>query len=175
MAEHNRMIDKLCAILQKNKALNDLDAQALVRAFGERSGATFEEFLLEEGLVEKKELLKALEEYFQTTAVDVTGLELNHHLVHMFPKDVMLRNLFVPWDREGDVLSVIAVNPRDPQLPEIVGKFVSYDVAFVAGFARDINDAIEDYYDESLVQHALDQTPVDELREEYEAQKKRGS
>lgn len=169
------MIDQLCEILQKNKALSAQDAQGLKHAFADRSGSSLAEFLLQDGLVEKKDLLQALQEYYKTNAVDVTGLELNHHLVHMFPKDVMLRNIFVPWDREGDVLSVIAADPRDPQLPEIIGQFVSYDVAFVAGLAREIIDAVEDYYDESLTERALDKTPVDELREEYDAQKRERS
>ncbi|MCL5875595.1 MAG: hypothetical protein M1114_03925 [Candidatus Dependentiae bacterium] len=162
------VIDALCDILDRNKALKHYDAQALKKAFRERTDLIFEDFLLEEGIVDKEDLLNALAEYYQVPAIDAMGILFDHHLVTMFPKDVMLRNLFIPYDREEDVLLVIAVHPQDPDLPELIGKFVSYDVTFLVGLARDISDSVKEFYDESLLQRSLDQTMVDEVGEQEE-------
>ncbi len=140
-------IDEFCEILQRLHALKDRDVSALKKDFANRSDLTFEEFLIDEGIISRKDLLEALGEYYHMPAVDVMGLFFDHHLVVMFPKDVLLRNNFIPYMRDGDVLSVIAGNPEDPNLAEIIGKYVSYDVAIFAGFFRDIQEEIEDFYD----------------------------
>lgn len=157
MAEHFNLeyqdalfIDGLTAILIEKKALTHKSAADLRKAFAERSALAFEEFLLDEELVTKENLIEALAEYYNLPAMDVMGVFFDHHLVKMFPKDVMLRNGFIPYDRDGDVLIVVAARPNDPQLPEIIGKFVSYDVTFMVGYYRDICDMVKEFYDESI-------------------------
>ncbi len=151
--EKNRdqaFIDAFCEILVKNKALKNRDAKELEELFERSTAIYFEDFLLEEELITKEDLLKALGEYYQMPAIDVIGLFFDHHLVRMFPKDVMLRNGFIPFERDGDILIVIAARPRHPALPEVIGDFVSYDVSFMVGIYFDITDQVEEFYDESL-------------------------
>ena len=143
-------IDQLCDILSRRKVLQKVDIQALKQDFYNSSIASFEDFLIEQGLVEKIDILQALQELYGVTAIDAVGFLFDHHLVHMFPKDLMLRNGFIPYEHDDEVLIVLAAYPDDPELPEIIGEHVSYDVTFVVGLARDIDDAINEYYDESI-------------------------
>lgn len=151
--EKNRdqeFIDGFCAILVKNGALKNRDAKDLQTEFERSTAIYFEDFLLEEDLVTKEDMLQALSEYYQMPAIDVIGVFFDHHLVRMFPKDLMIRDGFIPFDREGDILTVIAARPRHPALPQVIGDYVSYDVAFMVGIYFDITDQVEEFYDQSI-------------------------
>lgn len=152
MEERNHFIEGFCEILHKHHALKDRDFNALKRAFADRSDLTFEEFLIDENIITRKELLEALSEYYHMPAIDVIGLFFDHHLVVMFPKDLLLRHNFIPYMRDGDVLAVVAGDPEDPDLVELIGKYVSYDVELYVGFFRDIQDEIEEFYDRSVAE-----------------------
>jgi len=143
-------IESLCHILAEKNALKAVDAKNIQEAFMQQSALTFEQFLLDEELVTKEDLLEALSVYYDLPAVDVIGIFFDHQLLRMFPKDVMLRNGFIPYERDGDVLMVIAAQPNHPQLAEIIGKFVSYDVTFMVGLLTDINEMVKEFYDESI-------------------------
>ena len=110
----------------------------------------FEDFLLEEGIVSRESLLHALETLYDVPAIDIEGQMLDHHLVRMFPKDVLLRNYCVPYQRDGDVLVVVAAHPDDADLPLVLGKYVSYDITFMVGIPRHIADEAKEFYDRSL-------------------------
>ena len=74
----------------------------------------------------------------------------------------MLRNAFIPLEVDENILIVIASEPDNGELLNIIGEFVSYDVRIDVGIRLDITDAISEYYEKSL-------TEVDEdldLREE---------
>jgi len=149
----------------KRNIISPKEAEALKKDFKARSHISFDNFLLEEGLVEKSDLLIALSDYYQVPAFDVVGYFFDHMLVTQFPKDFLLRNGIIPLDTEGDTMLVmIAATPDDPELPERIGKFASYDVHFMVGIYEDILDAINDYYDESLTvtyHDASNQDPID--------------
>lgn len=161
-----QFVDRLSAILAKHHVLQDKEAASLRHDFDKSSAFYFEDFLVDEGLVGKEEVLSALSEYYLLPSIDVIGIFFDHHLVTMFPKDVMLRNGFIPYDRDGDVLIVVAARPDHPQLPEIIGKFVSYDVTFLAGLYTDICDAVKEFYDESIEQAELEL--FEDNRDEHE-------
>ena len=160
MDEHALFIDKLCAILAKNNALKLNDADSLKKLFAEDSAARFEDFLSEEGLVEKEDLLQALAEYYDTLAVDVSGIFFDHHLLHMFPKDLMMRDGFIPFEHDGDILTIVTAYPSD-EIPALLKQFVSYEVTQYVGLYRDICDAVEEYWDESPAQ-----LEIDDIREQ---------
>jgi len=159
-------VDCLCDILEKQNMLKKDDIESLKQEFLKSSVPGFEDFLIEEGLIEKEDLLKALAIFYTTQAIDVQGFFFDHHLVTMFPKDEMLRNMFIPYERDGAVLFVVAANPHNDDLPAIVGKYVSYDVVFFVGLARDIKDAIEEYFDKPLYEVEPDIIDAEDARRE---------
>jgi len=151
--EKNRdqaFIDGFCALLVKSGALKNRDAQELQELFERSTAIYFEDFLLEEDIVSKEDMLQTLSEYYQMPAVDVIGVFFDHHLVRMFPKDVMLRDGFIPFERDGDILLVIAARPRHPALSQVIGDYVSYDVAYMVGIYNDITDQVQEFYDQSI-------------------------
>lgn len=183
MLHPENFVIEISNILKKNHLINVKDMHALKKEFAKRTNLTFEEFIIDENLVDKKNVLKALEEYYKAPALDVEGEFFENHLVEMFPKDVLMKYCFIPFRRDGDLLIIVAANPNDPELLDIIGKYVSYDVALMVGYFRDILDAVEDFYDKALTEVQMDEDlrlerqearEVEDLSEEDSMWKERG-
>ena len=138
---------ELSKILLKNGAISDKDSATLQRSFAESSKGTFDEFLLDEGLVDKKDLLKALSQYYNVPAVDVDGFFFDPFLLHQIPKDVMIRHLFIPMEVDQNMMTVVANEPDEPLLLSIIGDYFTYDIRLLVGLRQDIINAIMEYYD----------------------------
>lgn len=159
-------VDCLSDVFMQQHMLKKEDIDALKKDFYDSEIAQFEDFLLEEGVLEKEDILKALAIFYQTQAIDAEGFLFDHHLVTMFPKDEMLRNMFIPYERDGDIMFVLAANPHNPDLPKIIGNYVSYDVTFFVGLARDIDDAIKEFFDKPLYEVEPDVYDAEDARRE---------
>ena len=127
MDKHASFAKDLTQILVKNKIILDQEAHKLQRLFKESSKENFDDFLLEEGLVNKEDLLKALSQLYKVPAVDVEGYFFQTFLLHKFPKDILHRYAFIPMDVDDDIMSIVASEPDDPRLLPLIGGFVSYD------------------------------------------------
>jgi hypothetical protein len=145
MAQDNMFVHSLLSILQEHKVLKPSEIKALEKGFGERSNINFEEFLIDEGIVDKADMLKALSTYYNVPPIDVVGIFFKNHLLNMFSVEVMKRLGFIPYRHEGDILQVIAYNPQHPELLSIIGQYVSYEVTFMVSIYGDIFDAIEEF------------------------------
>jgi hypothetical protein len=142
-------IEGISSILARHHLIGLDDLAALRSSFYNRDDITFEDFLIEEGIVDKSDLLQALSEYYRVPALDVVGEFFDHYLVRLVPEDVLLTHLFIPFARENDNLWVVAAEPDDPHLPVVLGKYLSHNFNFMVGLPQDIRDAIREFYDES--------------------------
>jgi len=144
-------IDDISIILTQKHLITPQDLVALHRSFKDRNDVSFEDFVLEEGIVEKSDLLAALSDYYQVPAIDVKGQFFDHYDITLIPKNVMLQHYFIPYDRdENDTLWVIAANPNDPHLRVVIGEHVTHNIHFMVGLPTDIIDAVQENYDESI-------------------------
>lgn len=142
-------VDGLSEILARHHHITPLDAITLQKSFQNRDDIAFEDFLLEEGVIDRNDLLEALSEYYKVPQNDVTGVFFDHYLLRLVPKDVWLEHLMIPYEREGDNLWIVAAEPDDPHLLVVLGKYLSHNINFMVGLPQDIRDAIEEYYDEA--------------------------
>lgn len=152
MVKHASFAKELTNILLRNKIISDKEAYNLQRLFKESAKENFDDFLLEQGLVAKEDILKALSQLYKVPAVDVVGYFFQTFLLHKFPKDILHRYAFIPMDVEDDILVVVASEPDDPRLLSIIGDYVSYDVRFTVGIRRDITSAITEFYDQAITE-----------------------
>lgn len=158
MAHEPSFVDDITAILIRNKIIDQKEQTAIHDAFKKRSPERFDYFLLDEGLVEAEDLLAALSEYYQVPSFDVVDYLFERRLLHLFPKDFLLRHAIIPAELEDEVLIVVAANPRNQNLLEEIGAFVSYDIRYNVGLHRDICDAVKEFYDRSLTEDELVET-----------------
>ena len=147
-----KFIEGLSAILSARKLITPEDMITLHHAFKNRDDVTFEDFLLEEGIVDREDLLKALSEYHKVPFFDTQGALFNHQFLRLIPKDIMLRHLMIPYKRdEGeDALWVVAADPSDPHILVTLGRYVTHEINFMVGLPQDIRDAVREFYDESI-------------------------
>ena len=162
MEKRESFANTLCDILVKHQAFNPAEARALQRSFKNSEKENFDDFLLEEGLVEEAVLLRALSEYYQVPAVDVTGYFFDTEFLRNFPKDFLLRNRIIPLEMEDDILIIVANEPDDADLLSKIGAYTSEDVQFRVGLARDICDAVKEFYEKSPTDLLSDDDLLDE-------------
>jgi hypothetical protein len=168
MTRKKSFVEHLCTIMRERGTLTEQQAQGLSQAFAGKSRLMFENFVLEEGLVPRTALLEALAAYYRVQAFDAAGYFFDHLLVTKIPRDVLINHGIIPLEVEDDtILIVVASVPDDPDLLDVIGRFVSWDVQFFVGLQQDIIDAIEEYYDEPLtVSHEDEYLPEEERDEE---------
>lgn len=165
MEKRETFAQGLCEVLVKQKVVSESEGRALARAFKNSEKENFDDFLLDEGLVEENVLLRALAQYFQVPSVDVTGYFFDTQLLRNFPKDFLLRNRIIPLEMEDDIMIVVASNPDDPDLLPAIGGYTSEDIQFRVGLGRDISDAVKEFYDKSLTDR-MDDTDSDLIEEQ---------
>lgn len=137
------------ATLVKLKFITAEDAVKLLAAYHESDVDQFDEFLLSEGILDQENLLEALSEYYQVPSFDVNGYFFERHLLHMFPKEMLLRNEIIPMQVDENMMIMVAAKPDNPDLLFEIGETVSYDIRFYVGVAQNIRDAVEEYYDKA--------------------------
>ena len=148
MAER-KFIEAICDILVDLNKMKPERAENLKKSFQGSEKQYFDEFLLDEGLVQEEDLLQALELYYNKSAVDVTGLFFERHLLHMFPKDLLLRCGMIPREVDENIMIMIVSDPFDTRLLKLIGDYVSYDIRFQVGIRRQICNAVKAFYDKS--------------------------
>jgi len=145
-------VRKLTDILVKIKAITPEMKDALEQQFAASSHERFDDFLLEQGLVDKEDLLKALSMLYQVPALDAVGSFFDTFLLKKFPIDFLLRNAIIPYEQDEDMLLVVAADPSDSELLEKIGEHVSYDIRFNVGIYTDIVDSVRQYYETALTE-----------------------
>ena len=173
MASEKSFVDALTNILIKNKVVNPKEASAYHEQSGQTDYESFEDFLLSEGLVEKEHLLNALSRYYQFPAVDVQGIFFDSELLRNFPKQFLLQNKCIPWEIDGEMLVMIAAVPNEPTLEAAINRFTDEKVEFNVGYARDIIDAVQEYYDKA-VSEVPEDADLDDEREEMDEFDRKG-
>lgn len=171
MIDQQKFAHDIAIILMKNKVVSGQEAENLQKMFSESSHDWFVEFLLEEGLVNKEEILKALSSYYQVPSFDVEGYFFDHLLVRDFPKGFLLRHNIIPVEIDQNILMIVASDPSNEDLLTALRQYTSEDIQFYVGIARDIEDAVKEYYDKSLTDDYTlveSEKSADEERKEIE-------
>ncbi len=152
MKSDKEVIVGLIDILIANQVVDSKEGQGFIQNFANQSEeASFEYFLINEGLVSKEDLLKALSEYYQVPAVDVRGYFFDTGLVQSIPKDFLTYYGVIPLEVDGNIMTVVAYRPDLPGLDSKLEEYGSYVIEFRVGLWRDIVDVIAEYYDEPVV------------------------
>ncbi|HLW72558.1 MAG TPA: hypothetical protein VKR54_00745 [Candidatus Babeliales bacterium] len=150
-------------VLVDLKLISAEDAVRLLAAYHESDIDQLDDFLLSEGIVDNESLLEALSQYYQVPSFDVVGYFFENHLLRMFSKSMLLRNEIIPLQVDANMMIVVAAKPSNPDLLFEIGENVSYDIRFYVGVARDICDAVSEYYDKA----DTEDDPNTDIRQEH--------
>lgn len=161
-------ITKFSDILQKIGAINTKQAQDLKKDFKSRSSDAVIYFLLDEGIVTKENILKALSQYYNMPSFDVSGYFFEHDLVSGFSPDFLRSNSIIPLTEENDILTVVAADPEIPGLTPRIEKHTDATVQYVVGLKRDIWDAIREFSELSVTEDSYEELDNEEEEAEEE-------
>lgn len=171
---HETFVKGLTEVLVKRKVISASEAAALQKAFRDSPKPNFDEFLLDEGLVDKDALLPALAQLYEIPFFDAQGYFFDHQLVRMFPKEFLRSNAIIPIEIDQNMLIVLASDPHKENLVPLINEWASYDVRFRVGIRQDILNAIQEFYDQSLASVDYDEDiddDTDQREEDIEQQK----
>lgn len=144
-------VQQLLSILEKQHVIAADMGSELQRLFKKSSKESFDAFLLEEGFVQRTDLLQALSQLYNVPAFDVVGAFFDHELLRKFPQEFLINNCCIPSEVMNDeILIMIVSRPDDETLYEKISVYVSYFVQNMVGIESDIIQAIEEFYDPSL-------------------------
>lgn len=141
---------ELSTLLVKNRVKTEDQAKDLQKAFAKSSLEVYEDFLLDEGLVGRDDILQALSQYYAVPAYDVLDHFFETNLLRKYPQDFLVRNSIIPLEVDENMIIIVAAEPEREGLESAIRNYTSYDVNFFVGINQDILDAIDQYYDQSL-------------------------
>lgn len=167
MTQQEQFIHDLSAILVNKGFLIEKNAVEIQQAFHESPSDNFDSFLLEEGFVDREDLLAALSIYYNVPSFEAQGYFFDEILVRDFPKDVLLRHAVIPLKIESGILFLVAADPQEPNLAVVLGKYTNAEMVFLVGLREAICDAVKEFYDISLMEEEQDE----DLREEFEEER----
>ena len=144
-------VEGMCSILVREGAMKRDDVADIKHEFKGWSKENFDFFLMDQGLVSRKDILDALSVYFKVPSFDVAGYFFDHSLLDLFPKEKLLSLAAIPRTVDENMMFVVASNPDNPNLLSELGSFSSYDIRLNVGLKQDILDAVEEYCDESPI------------------------
>lgn len=160
--ESQTFAQRLTRSLVKLQYIDTQEASSILKLFHERSKSRLDYFLLDEGIISKNNLLAALADMYEIESFDARGYLFQHDLVTLFPKDFLLSQVCIPSSLEDDVLTMVVSDPEHEDFLQLAGQYVSYIIVPQVGIARDIIDAIEEYYEESYTLEALHEEQEEE-------------
>jgi len=159
---HDRVVQLFVASLIKHKAIAPEQGASFQETYPINIDALID-LVLSDGLITRRDVLIALSDTYQVPWFDVTGYFFDHQLVHLFPKGFLLRNGIIPLMIDEDELIVVAAQPSDDLLP-LFGDYVSWDIQFQVGIRRHIEDAIKEFYDESIANDIQEDQDLEQER-----------
>ncbi len=109
------------------KGLLTAEQVKTAEAAAAKSGKSFQQTLLDAGLIKKGPLLKALSDEWQVKAVDLTQMEVDAETAKVIPEAVARRHAAIPFAKEENLLFVAMADPRD--------FFVSEDIQLRTGLS----------------------------------------
>lgn len=169
MARGESFVKELTDILVRNDVIKAQEGQGLHQEFEKSDQVQFDDFILEEGIVSKDDLLTALADYYQVPFLDSRGYFFDHNLLVKFPQDFLVRNGIIPMEVDENIMIVVANDPGQEGLESAIRNFVSYDIEFWVGLRQPIIDSIREYYQLAITEEPQDIT-VHDQEEEFEAE-----
>ncbi len=154
MAKQKTYVEGMLDILVAHKLVTLKDADSMKYSFVERSKKVFDNFLLDEGLVNTPDFLRALSQYYGLPSFDTRGYFFDNLLVRNFPKDVLLRNSAIPIEIDGETILFAVSEPDREDLESVLRQHTSNDIEFHVGIDIDISDAVKEYYEKADTEDA---------------------
>ncbi len=110
------------------------------------SGKSFEEILVESGLMDDRKLVELILAVTPYRYVDLKNLEIDRSAIKLIPVDIAERFLVFPIAKSGDYLSLAMANPIGKEAYDVVTRLSNLKIIPFVASISDIKWAVERYY-----------------------------
>jgi type IV pilus assembly protein PilB len=137
-----------------------------------KNNKSFQQAVVDLGLLPKGRLLKILSEDWGVKAVDLSQMEIDKDIAKLLPEGVARRHIAVPFAKEESVLFVAMADPRDFFISEDIHLRTGLEIQGYLAMPGDIVAALDGAYGKS---DAAAKLIADVVKKEQEAAEKGGS
>jgi type IV pilus assembly protein PilB len=157
------------------KGLLTSDQLSLVKLEAVKQSVPVEKIILDHKMVAEEEVIKARAQFLNVPYLKLEGRSVASEVLISIPETVARRYHLIPFEKEGDLISVAMVDPLDQQVLEFLEQKTQSKIKPYLAAEKDIEAAIEEQYAQSLtaeVTAALKEAggPPVTAREEKEAE-----
>lgn len=136
---------KICQILIERGLLKPGDAESCLREQS-RTNEYIGGILVKRGLIKERDLLSALSEQFGIDFVELKNKYIDWSLAKTFRASLVIDQKCLPFEKEGDRISVAITNPLDAWVKKNVEEqAVGLLVKFVLVTEEDMREAVGRY------------------------------
>lgn len=118
-------------------------------------GGYLSEVLVGRGLMAEDDVAFALSQEFDVPLLSSQNGSMrpseDHDLKKLIPKQFALRNVILPFSRDGSVFTCVMFNPLDVMLIDELRKITGCEINTVVATKSDILRAIEEFYDTTVI------------------------
>ncbi len=118
-------------------------------------GGYLSEVLVSRGLMAEDDVAFALSQEFDVPLLSSQNGSMrpsdDQDLKKLIPKQFALRNVILPFSRDGNVFTCVMFNPLDVMLVDELRKITGCDINTVVATKSDILRAIEEFYDTTVI------------------------
>jgi type IV pilus assembly protein PilB len=126
-----------------------------------------EEIIAERNLVEPKALAEARAQFLNVPYFNLSEVDVPPEILNLIPQAIAARHVLLPVKKDGDMLSVVMLDPLDLQVIEFIERKTSLKVMPYLAEREAVQKAIEAQYQKTLgeeVSEALEEVGVKPLK-----------
>jgi type IV pilus assembly protein PilB len=138
---------KLGQLLVKDNLISGADLETALERQKSSKGS-LGRILSEMGIVNEWEIAAALGKHLNVPFITLSQYEIDPEIVRSIPRDIARKYRIVPVDRMGDVLTVALSDPSNIYVLDELRLLTKCQIVPVISFETDINEAIEQYYND---------------------------
>lgn len=112
----------------------------------EKEGGRVGEILVQRGAVTEENLVFALSKQLNLPFIRLGNYQVNRNALKLIPREVAERFLFFPFEQEANEISVAMVDPLDEAAREAIEKRVPFRVQIFLAAVSEVRKAIETHY-----------------------------
>ena len=114
----------------------------------ERTGKSLSQIMVDFGLVNEEQLLRAVAEYLSLEYLNLDDVDLSQPILRTMPSSVARMYGAVPVAVNGNTVTVAVIDPYNPQLVGELAFILGKDVQIAVAPTKQIEEAIQKYFGE---------------------------
>lgn len=142
-----RSHDKLGKILIKSGTLSGEQVnQALDVQKSNGDSVLFGDILIKLGFASEMDIVKGVVSQYRIPYIPVNSYKINREIIHILPGQVARKNIAIPLDKIGNILTVAISNPLNDKALTEIESFYHCTVRIFISSSSEILNAIDRYY-----------------------------